>query len=1236
MQVALLLLFLVIFSIILFLSLTDQKDKDGFIDIDEMHSNYVTRQLKQWGDVGVSLVAGKKIGVLGESGDKMLQTAGEKPGSYPLYDEKDGLWKIIDKCESIKTMDCSAFDDPEFATSCGMCLDIGENSDKAKVAGGLVLLPDDKKIAKERTRADFIPDYKPTIGFCPAKKMVATKEECLKLQRQLLCEKNASFDLPGCSQCFSDISYSIVDPKTSPGVISDSGTIMLVGAGILNIHEQGFDAKTNIRLNEKSPYSYDIRGSEGNRIKLSLQPPADSDPYNPTVPHVGGILSGDTTTGTFTSDLRRIVMVDEMTGRKPRSRGRTTLSGTTITRMAPGFGQTTATIVVIVPFSFADTGTSESTMCKDGPFVTKLASAEFLESDPCYKKGSGPGKYSLECLQGSWDSNGCTESGKGYPKDSATATELMTGKDGTFLSINDISDFIYNKALITATGVDEEGNKLKIQDWSAASVFCTGEEITSPCDVEARKNGPLPVDCLQYLWNNEGAKNKRTGETYSMSNIFGLSYFDFKKADLRGCQPSGTLSPVDINGNKNQAAIQFWHRKGGVNAVKSVMNNIHATANSKTFMRDEQRMEAFNWCYGPKELAKRPDTIQTCPGNVLPKSFSPIRGKILRKFTMTQDYKLEFDIIIKSTTNTWGNIIRISQPNGNIGFGDRTPGIWVVPNNWGGGGGNLHVRLGDPTDPNWGFDSLVGCTIGKKSHFSLECKGDSVTVKIDDKTYTMKQPEYRYNGPVVAYAGDPDWHSANASLWNVCLQLTGNSKVSSCPTALLPSSFIPRQGAKLGELTMTQDYKLEFDIIPRGIIGNWGSIIQFTNDGNRDCCELGWRTPAIWLWPNGLGMHVRVGDATHGSWGLDNGPNDLPGLEIGKKSRVSLECSGNNVTLKIDSRTFTKTQPTYRYSGPLMVYGSNPWHPPANCSILNLCLTTAGNSTKVTDIRQDMTFNNVNINGGGANHNRYLGNFPDIAACAAAGRKAHPTGNYAVTWGGNDKQCWVIGSTNPYDRHFNPQPGWTSTYFRPPGERLAGIAGVTRVQLAGSGAHDQNINISQLVVLDDLGRNISRGRPTEGSGQWGPQTHSGRAVDGGEWPRSHPDSYHDGGPAKNITHWEVKLDGPSTVSAIIIYNRADCCQHRLATKNMHFFNSAGDLIYWKPNMGTALVNVLPTNSSTNQAAQTKNHFNAYCYSNRYRDLYNAFDAPNGPANNAGALHAHYVNHGQREGRNPNC
>ncbi len=1060
MREALLLLFLVILTIVV---LVFVKQNDNFVDIEKMHSDFVQRQFRQWGDLGVSLITAKKEGTLGDSADKMLQTYGVK-SSYPLNSGKNGLWSIIDKCEAVKTMDCNAFDNASFSKDCGICLDIGENSEKVKAAGGLVLLSDDKKIAREGKNSNFLPDYKPTIGFCPAGKMVSTKEECLKLQRQLQCNKNSSYDQPGCSQCLSDTSYSIVDPKTSPGVITDSGVISVIGVGTLRIEEQGFNAKNGITLSKTRPYNYTVRGKEGTRIKFVLETPPDSDEDNPTIPFLSGVLTGETGTGTFTQDLRRIVLVDEVTGRKPRAKGKASMNGTPVSTMAPGHGKTSATIIVIVPFSFTETTMAESTLCKDAPFVTTQAAAEFLGSDPCYKKGSGPGKFSLECLQTLWEDNSCTGEGKGYPKDSVAAAALMTGKDGSFLSLTDIADFVYNKALITSTGVNDEGIKQKIKDWSDASVFCTGREITSPCDVENKNSGPLPPECIIHLWNNQSSKKTWQGKddpigpTYYNSNAVSL----FSEGPvLRSCQATGTLSPVDPQGNKKRDVIKYWQRQGGVNRVKTVMADLHRAANAQR-ASDDQLSPYFKQCYGDIAIAPRPATKFSLQNNKLPETFKLTRNTV----------------IVQS-------------------------------------------------------------------------------------------------------------------------------------------------------LAMTQDYKLQFVITPRGIEGNWSNILLFTKfDNGADWGDFGCRSPAIWFFPGSLQLHIRIGAHNDFNWGID-----VPGCQINKESMFSLECRGKSVTVILDGKTFSATHPNWRYSGNVKVYGSSHQHVSANAEIKDVGLQLYGNSIKADD-RQNMTYNNVNINGGGCAVNRHIGNFPDIAACAAAGRQAHPEGNYAVTWAPG--QCWVIGPTNPYDRHFNPARGWTSTYFRGASEKLPGIDGVTRVQLAGG--FGTCLNFSQLVVLNEKGENISRGRPTEGSGSWGPETHSGRAVDGEEWPRGHPNQYHCSGAAcgANVNHWQVTLDKPSTVSAIIIYNRADCCQDRLARQNMHFFNSSGDLIYWKPHMGTAAVNVLPTNSSTNRVAEVKGRFNVYCYSNRYRDLYNAFDAPYGPAHNAGALLNHWNAHGKREGRNPNC
>ena len=149
MRDALLLLFLIIILVTMFVSFKKAAKSDGFSDLDEKHSDYVTSKLKRFGNIGISLLATKHDGALGGSADNLLKTYGER-GSYPLNEARNGLWEKIAKCEAVKKTDCSAFDDPEFTKDCGICLDVGENSDKEKTTGGLLLLPDDKKILEAK------------------------------------------------------------------------------------------------------------------------------------------------------------------------------------------------------------------------------------------------------------------------------------------------------------------------------------------------------------------------------------------------------------------------------------------------------------------------------------------------------------------------------------------------------------------------------------------------------------------------------------------------------------------------------------------------------------------------------------------------------------------------------------------------------------------------------------------------------------------------------------------------------------------------------------------------------------------------------------------------------------------------------------------------------------------------------------------------------------------------------
>jgi hypothetical protein len=339
---------------------------------------------------------------------------------------------------------------------------------------------------------------------------------------------------------------------------------------------------------------------------------------------------------------------------------------------------------------------------------------------------------------------------------------------------------------------------------------------------------------------------------------------------------------------------------------------------------------------GTRQLldANTPDPFR-CSTQLLPRRITFSRGNVVGRFTMTQDYKLEFDITPRGIVGGWGSIFHFTS-NGNncCTLGERSPAIWFVP-----GGLGLHVRIGDNADGNWGFDNMAGCQIGKKSHITLECNGRFVRLTVDANVYNMTQPTVRYSGPITVFASDP-WHDIpNATIDNVCLQTLGNSTPTVKCISNLQKNVRLSRGNVIGNFTMTRDYKFEFDVTPRGIVGGWGSLFHFTSNGN-NCCTLGERSPAIWFIPGQLGLHVRIGDTGDGNWGFDN----MAGCQVGKKSHITLECRGKSVTLTVDNNIYRMTQPTYRYSGPITVFASDPWHDIPNATVENVCLELMGNT----------------------------------------------------------------------------------------------------------------------------------------------------------------------------------------------------------------------------------------------------------------------------------------------------
>ncbi|KAL5518260.1 hypothetical protein EMCRGX_G003963 [Ephydatia muelleri] len=92
------------------------------------------------------------------------------------------------------------------------------------------------------------------------------------------------------------------------------------------------------------------------------------------------------------------------------------------------------------------------------------------------------------------------------------------------------------------------------------------------------------------------------------------------------------------------------------------------------------------------------------------------------------------------------------------------------------------------------------------------------------------------------------------------------------------------------------------------------------------------RSPAIWFAPGTTRLVYSIGDSTNGNWVVDT----TAALPLNSRTNVTLECKGNDVKLTVGEKVYTATQPTYRYSGNLIVYASDPWYQAAKAVISNL------------------------------------------------------------------------------------------------------------------------------------------------------------------------------------------------------------------------------------------------------------------------------------------------------------
>jgi hypothetical protein len=520
------------------------------------------------------------------------------PGSdmpYKIPSDTRGMRTYnIQKCEAVKTDDCSAFEDRTFAENCGMCHKVGTDSSSAGHRGGLFFDHTNADGAEHAAQAmgEMRPNYSPTIGSCPPGYFTINKAGCERQKRKQECEEKKTFNLPGCSQCYTNGNFTLVDND----VTKADPVLMIQFIGRLSVMVPGnTEAVFSKVSNSLSDITFTLPGvNEGATVILNVEGvESGSGPGSrPAPPSLGGFIQGTTVTGVFRLDIGQLADTDLKMGTKPRFIGEITVGGDPAILIGPARGQNAMSLRVNIPLTFVDVREEAAQECTGGPYLTKESSAALLKSGTCFGGGQGVGNYSMACLQEKFTELGGTTNGTAYPRDAATLAALNKDSTGRGRQLGEIAGIIYDKAVEATTGVSVAGRTLALPQWNDASMFALGIQVTSPCDA-VQITGTMTNECLKDLWQNKGA-GKRTGATYTSP----ISRTSLTGSKDQFCTSGGLLSPYAPDGTLHQEAITRANAAGGsIGDVKKLYDLTHKRANDNS-LSDNDRRSAIEDCYG--------------------------------------------------------------------------------------------------------------------------------------------------------------------------------------------------------------------------------------------------------------------------------------------------------------------------------------------------------------------------------------------------------------------------------------------------------------------------------------------------------------------------------------------------------------------------------------------------------------------------------------------------------------
>ena len=145
---------------------------------------------------------------------------------------------------------------------------------------------------------------------------------------------------------------------------------------------------------------------------------------------------------------------------------------------------------------------------------------------------------------------GGTTSGTGYPNTADKARVLNVDDNGNNRSLADIGNFLYQKSVLAATGL-EDGQSVPIVRWNSWSMFMTGRAITNPCQT-TKPGEAVSIECQKYLYSQSKCVPQGTYNpdptAKNCTNSAGAAIV---------CPPDPTVTAAAAAGNQD-AITQFY------------------------------------------------------------------------------------------------------------------------------------------------------------------------------------------------------------------------------------------------------------------------------------------------------------------------------------------------------------------------------------------------------------------------------------------------------------------------------------------------------------------------------------------------------------------------------------------------------------------------------------------------------------------------------------------------------